>query len=51
MRLYPELPGRRFATVSHDVLLLVVLVLLAWLGLLRSRTRACAPADPASPAL
>lgn len=33
MRLYPELPGRRFATVGHDVLLLVVLVLLAWLGL------------------
>ena len=33
MRLYPELPGRRFATLSHDVLLLVVLVLLAWLGL------------------
>jgi hypothetical protein len=33
VRLYPELPGRRFATVVHDVLLLVVLVLLAWLGL------------------
>ncbi len=33
MRLYPEIPGRRFATVSHDLLLLLVLVLLAWLGL------------------
>src|SRR5215468_1561636 len=33
MRFYPELPGRRFATVGHDVLLVVVLVLLAWLGL------------------
>jgi hypothetical protein len=33
VRLYPELPARRFATVGHDVLLLVVLVLLAWLGL------------------
>jgi hypothetical protein len=33
MRLYPQLPARRFATVGHDVLLLVVLVLLAWLGL------------------
>lgn len=33
MRLYPQPPGRRFATVGHDVLLLVVLVLLAWLGL------------------
>jgi hypothetical protein len=33
VRLYPEIPRRRFATVGHDVLLLVVLVLLAWLGL------------------
>lgn len=33
MRLYPELPGRRFATIGHDVLLLVLLLLLAWLGL------------------
>jgi hypothetical protein len=33
VRLYPEMPGRRFATVGHDVLLLVVLFLLAWLGL------------------
>lgn len=33
MRFYPELPQRRFATVGHDVLLVVVLVLLAWLGL------------------
>jgi len=33
MRIYPELPARRFATMSHDVLLVVVLVLLAWLGL------------------
>jgi len=33
VRLYPELPARRFATLGHDVLLLVVLFLLAWLGL------------------
>ena len=33
MRLYPELPGRRLATLGHDVLLLVLLALLAWLGL------------------
>lgn len=33
MRFYPEIPQRRFATVGHDVLLVVVLVLLAWLGL------------------
>jgi len=33
VRLYPELPGRRFATLGHDLLLLVVLILLAWLGL------------------
>jgi hypothetical protein len=33
MRLYPQPPGRRFATVGHDVLLLLLLVLLAWLGL------------------
>jgi hypothetical protein len=31
--LYPELPGRRLATLGHDVLLLVLLALLAWLGL------------------
>jgi len=33
VRLYPELPARRFATLGHDLLLLVVLILLAWLGL------------------
>lgn len=33
MRAYPEQPGRRFATVGHDVLLVVLLLLLAWLGL------------------
>lgn len=33
MRLYPDLPGRRFATLGHDLLLLVLLALLAWLGL------------------
>jgi hypothetical protein len=33
VRLYPQLPARRFATIGHDVLLLVLLVLLAWLGL------------------
>ena len=33
MRFYPEIPQRRFATVGHDVLLVVVLFLLAWLGL------------------
>jgi hypothetical protein len=33
VRLYPELRGRRFATIGHDVLLLVLLLLLAWLGL------------------
>jgi hypothetical protein len=32
VRLYPELPGRRLATLGHDLLLLVLLVLLAWLG-------------------
>ncbi len=33
MRLYPELPARRLATIGHDLLLLVALALLAWLGL------------------
>jgi hypothetical protein len=33
VRLYPELPVRRFATIGHDLLLLVLLALLAWLGL------------------
>ena len=33
MRAYPEQPRRRFATLGHDVLLLVLLLLLAWLGL------------------
>ena len=33
MRLYPQLPGRRLATLGHDLLLLVLLALLAWLGL------------------
>jgi hypothetical protein len=33
VRLYPELPARRLATIGHDVLLLVLLALLAWLGL------------------
>ena len=33
MRLYPELPARRLATIGHDLLLLVLLALLAWLGL------------------
>jgi hypothetical protein len=33
VRLYPQPPGRRFATVGHDVLLLLLLALLAWLGL------------------
>lgn len=33
MRLYPELPARRLATLGHDLLLLVLLALLAWLGL------------------
>ena len=32
MRLYPELPARRFATIGHDLLLLLLLALLAWLG-------------------
>jgi len=32
VRLYPELPARRFATIGHDLLLLLLLVLLAWLG-------------------
>src|ERR1044072_7279719 len=27
------MPGRRFAPLGHDLLLLVVLILLAWLGL------------------
>jgi hypothetical protein len=33
VRAYPEQPGRRFATVGHDMLLVVLLLLLAWLGL------------------
>jgi hypothetical protein len=33
VRLYPELPARRLATLGHDLLLLVLLALLAWLGL------------------
>jgi hypothetical protein len=33
LRLYPELPGRRLATIGHDLLLLLLLALLAWLGL------------------
>jgi hypothetical protein len=33
VRLYPELPARRLATIGHDLLLLVLLALLAWLGL------------------
>ena len=33
MRIYPELPARRLATIGHDLLLLVLLALLAWLGL------------------
>lgn len=33
MRLYPELPRRRLATISRDALLLILLLLLAWLGL------------------
>ena len=32
MRLYPDIPSRRAATVAHDLLVLLVLVLLAWLG-------------------
>ena len=33
MRLYPYPAWRRFATLGHDVLLLLLLALLAWLGL------------------
>jgi hypothetical protein len=33
VRLYPYPAGRRFATLGHDVLLLLLLALLAWLGL------------------
>jgi hypothetical protein len=33
VRLYPDLPARRRATLGHDLLLLVLLALLAWLGL------------------
>jgi hypothetical protein len=33
VRLYPELPARRLATIGHDLLLVVLLVLLALLGL------------------
>jgi hypothetical protein len=33
VRLYPQPSGQRFATLAHDVLLLLVLVLLGWLGL------------------
>ena len=33
MRLYPELPARRLATIGHDLLLVALLALLAWLGL------------------
>jgi hypothetical protein len=33
VRLYPQLAKRRLATVAHDMLLLLLLALLAWLGL------------------
>ena len=33
MRFYPEMPGRRLATILRDAVLLVLLALLAWLGL------------------
>jgi hypothetical protein len=33
MRLYPDVPRRRFATVAYDVLLLLLLVVLAYVGL------------------
>ena len=33
MRLYPDVPGRRFATVAYDLLLVVLLVALALIGL------------------
>src|SRR3954451_785614 len=33
MRLYPDVPRRRFATISYDLLLVVLLVALALIGL------------------
>ncbi|MBA3329709.1 MAG: hypothetical protein H0T39_02350 [Actinobacteria bacterium] len=33
MRLYPDVPSRRLATLARDLLFLVVLVFLVWLGL------------------
>src|SRR3954447_15525115 len=33
MRLYPDVPRRRFATIAYDVLLLVLLAALALIGL------------------
>jgi hypothetical protein len=33
MRLYPDVPSRRFSTLASDLLVLLLLVLFAWLGL------------------
>ena len=33
MRLYPDVPARRVATIARDVLVLALLVVFAWLGL------------------
>jgi hypothetical protein len=33
VRLYPDVPRRRLATAAYDLLLVVLLVLLAWIGL------------------
>ena len=33
MRLYPDIPARRFRTIVRDALVLIALVLFAWIGL------------------